>query len=264
MTWDRRHFLRVGALALAGRATASAPATATEKPSDLTFVVVNDIHYRDQRCGAWLGKVTASLLALHPRPAFIMLAGDLSDLGAPEQLGPVQEIFRALPIPIRTVIGNHDYTAAGSRAAYEKTFGPTLNYRFDAGECQFLALDTTQGRAVYRTRIPAETLTWLDGELPRLSLKRPLVVLTHFPLGWNWLRPLNAHEVIDRLQPYGLQAVFSGHWHGATEHVEGSAHLSTGRCCSWWRNNHDGSKEKGYALCHLRSGVVSHEFVAVS
>ena len=143
------------------------------------------------------------------------------------------------------------------------TVDPRLNYRFELAGCQFLALDTTQGRSVYRTRIPAETLTWLDDRLPTLSRDRPLIVLTHFPLGRNWLRPVNAHEVLDRLRPFPLQATFSGHWHGLTERHENSVHLSTGRCCSWWRTNHDGSPLKGYALCHVRSGAVTHEFVSV-
>ena len=109
----------------------------------------------------------------------------------------------------------------GSRAAYEALFGRTLNYRFDVGDCQFLALDTTQGRSVYRTRIAPETLAWVEAELPRLSPKKPVIVLTHFPLGRNWLRPTNAHALVERLRPYGLQASFSGHWHGLTDRTEG-------------------------------------------
>jgi predicted MPP superfamily phosphohydrolase len=257
MPISRRTFLQTGAMALAGSAMA-APA-----PADFSFAVLNDLHYRDARCGDWFQRVTASLLGQRPRPAFIVLAGDLSDLGTGEQLGAVHEIFRALPMPVHRIIGNHDYTLEGSREPYERTIGASLNFRFTHAGCEFLALDTTQKRSVYRTHIPAETFTWLDRQLPTVSRDRPLIVLTHFPLGRNWLRPLNAHTLVERLRPYPLQAVFSGHWHGLTDRLEHSIHLSTSRCCSWWRTNHDGSPEKGYALCEMRDGQVSHRFVPV-
>lgn len=259
---NRRQFLQTGSLALAGAAFSSAQASAASG-TDFTFAVLNDLHYRDARCGEWFQKVAASLLAQKPRPAFVVLAGDLSDVGTAEQLGPVNEIFRALPLPVHRVIGNHDYTLEGSREAYEQIVGGRLNYRFAWGGCQFLALDTTQKRSVYRTRIPAETLAWLDQELPTISKENPVIVLTHFPLGRNWLRPLNAHVVLERLRPYPLQAAFCGHWHGLTDREEHTVHLSTGRCCSWWRTNHDGSPEKGYTLAAIRDGRVSHRFVAV-
>jgi len=246
---------------VAGAASALASG-AGEKP-DFQFVVANDLHYRDERCGAWLGKVTAAIRALHPQPAFVVLAGDLAESGTREQLGAVREIFHPLPMPVRTVIGNHDYTDDQRREPFLDLFGQTLNYRFREGGCEFLALDTTQGREVFRTRIANETLSWLDAALPGVSRSRPLIVLTHFPLGRNWLRPVNSASLINRLRPFAFQASFSGHWHGWTEPVERGVHLSTGRCCSWWRANHDGSPLKGFALCRVRDGMVRHEFIKV-
>jgi 3',5'-cyclic AMP phosphodiesterase CpdA len=246
-------------------ASVGAPLAAfgAREPADFSFVVVNDIHYRDQRCGVWLGQVAEAIRGLRPRPAFVALAGDLAESGTREQLGAVREIFRALPVPVRVMIGNHDYTDDQRREPYLELFGPNLNYRFREGGCEFLALDTTQGREVFRTRVPRETVGWLDQTLPGVSRNRPLIVLTHFPLGRNWLRPLNAGAVMERLRPFAFQASFSGHWHGLTESTERRAHLSTGRCCSWWRANHDGSPLKGFALCSVRDGAVRHSFVAV-
>ncbi len=262
----RRSFLRLASVGTVA-ASLGLPASARNDPArsdaPFSFVVVNDLHYRDERCTAWFQRVVARLAAMRLRPAFVMLAGDLSEDGTPEQLAAVQRIFAALPMPVRTVIGNHDYTLAGERAPFERFFGPQLNYHFAHGGCQFVALDTTQKRSVYRTHIPAETFTWLDATLPRLARAQPTIILTHFPLGQNWLRPLNVHQLLDRFRAHQLLATFSGHWHGLTERTEGSIHLSTSRCCSWWRENHDGSPEKGYTECHVNGGAVQHAFVAV-
>ncbi|HEV7406078.1 MAG TPA: metallophosphoesterase [Chthoniobacteraceae bacterium] len=268
----RRRFLRLATAGAAGLTLPGAHAASERPSSGFTFAVANDLHYRDARCGDWLRRVADHVRAQRPRPAFLVLAGDLSEDGTPEQLTAVRRIFTPLPMPVKLLIGNHDHTVEGDCSAYEAICGAPFNYRFDHGGCQFLALDTTQGRSVYRTRIAASTFDWVDAALPSLSRERPTIVLTHFPLGRNWLRPLNAHRLLERFREQRLLATFSGHWHGITERQEGSVHLSTGRCCAWWRENHDGSDEKGYTLCQVSSRrsearvewAVEHRFVAVA
>lgn len=231
--------------------------------SGFSFVVVNDLHYRDARCGDWLERVAKSIRTLHPRPAFCFLDGDLSEDGTREQLGAVREIFKPLPLPVKAVAGNHDCSDDGRHEAFDRLFRGADNFHFDVDGWHFLALDTTEGRAVYRTKIGDATFAWVDGELRRFDKSRPLVVLTHFPLGRNWLRPRNAAALVGRLKERDLRAVLSGHWHGNTERQEAGAFLSTSRCCSWWRENHDGSDLKGYTLCRVAEGHISHEFVAL-
>jgi predicted MPP superfamily phosphohydrolase len=264
----RRAWLRLTACGLAGATLttrASGAGTGIGEPaSAFSFIVANDLHYRDARCAKWFLDVVANIRALQPQPAFVVLAGDLSEDGASEQLGAVQEIFATLPMPVKTVIGNHDYSHAEQRSSFIDRFGAPLNRRFTFRDWQFLTLDTTEGRRVYRTRVPDETLQWMDRVLPQLSRSEPLVVITHFPLGRNWLRPMNAHALLERLRPFNLQATFSGHWHGWTKRVEHHIPLTTGRCCSWWRENHDGSDAKGYLLCRASAAGVTHQFVQVT
>jgi predicted MPP superfamily phosphohydrolase len=232
--------------------------------ADFHFVVLNDLHYRDARCGEWLGRVAADIRALRPAPAFCVLDGDLAESGTRAQLGAVREIFTPLPMPLRVVIGNHDCAEDGNRSEFEALFGKAPNFGFEHKEWKFLVLDTTQGPDVYRTRIAASTLDWLDKKLSTLNRNRPVLVLTHFPLGRNWLRPLNAGLVLERFKKHSLRGVLSGHWHGITEREQGDVMLSTSRCCSWWRDNHDGSDLKGYTLCQVRDGTLTHRFVPVA
>ncbi len=272
----RREFLRLGAAASGALALEPCAAAGLgdgkngrdgsallKGEDDFHFVVVNDLHYRDAQCAPWFERVTASIRNLRPRPAFVMLAGDLSESGLSEQLGAVHEIFRVLPMPVHSVVGNHDCTEQGDFSVYRSIYGPVFNYQFHCGDWQFLAFDSTQGPEVFWTKISNDSLAWLDQVKPSLSRERPLVLLTHFPLGRNWLRPRNARLVMERLRGYNVQATLGGHWHGITEFAERGIHLSTNRCCSWWRTNHDGSPLKGYALCRVRGGKLTHEFQAV-
>ena len=115
-----------------------------------------------------------------------------------------------------------------------------------------------------QTTIQPATLRWLDDLLPKLDPRRPTVVFTHFPLGPKVThRPLNADEVLKRFKEHNLRAVFGGHFHGFTERKLRETILTTNRCCSLTKGNHDGTKEKGYFLCHAQDGRITRKFVEV-
>jgi hypothetical protein len=108
-------------------------------------------------------------------------------------------------------------------------------------------------------------LAWLDARSPQLDRRRPTVVFTHFPLAHAApLTPLNSDAVLERLIEFNLRAVFSGHHHGFTESFHRRALLVTNRCCARIRDNHDGSKTKGYWLCKAQRGELAWEFVDYS
>src|SRR5437867_12781529 len=107
--FTRREMIALSARAglgfgLAGRA-ASASDSSTES---FSFLVVNDIHYFDRRCGAWLENAIRKMQSHAPKPDFCVIAGDLSERGRREELGAVREISSALGVPLCTLPGNHD------------------------------------------------------------------------------------------------------------------------------------------------------------
>ena len=75
--------------------------------------------------------------------------------------------------------------------------------------------------------------------------------------------PHSADELLLRFKEHNLQAVFNGHFHGFTERKLGRVTLTTNKCCSISRENHDGTKEKGYFLCTAKDGKVTREFAEV-
>ena len=157
-------------------------------------------------------------------------------------LGAVKEIFAGVNVPMYVVPGNHDYARGDIRKAYDELFPERLNYAFDHKGWQFVALDTTEGTKYQNTTISDTTLKWLDGQLPKLDKKKPLVVFTHFPLGEGVrMRPKNADAVLKRLTDYNLRAAYNGHFHAFTEKKAGDAVLTTNKCCAFSKGNHDGT-----------------------
>lgn len=265
MKLSRRELLRQSPTALL--AASLWPGTLAAKDADtsaFTFLVVNDLHSFDKMCQPWFEKVAKQMSGHAEKPAFLMIAGDLSEDGKANQLAAVKEIFAGSKLPFYVVPGNHDYTKDQERKPYDELFTDRLNYTFDHAGWQFVALDTTEGTKYQNTTIAADTLKWLDDKLPKLDKKKPLVVVTHFPLGEGVrMRPTNADGVLKRLTNFNLRAAYSGHFHSFTEKKVGEAILTTNKCCAFSKGNHDGTKEKGYFLVTAKDGKLERKFVEV-
>ncbi len=264
-TLTRREMLRLGAAGLVGLGLQPRRLLGKGAPAagEFTFIAVNDLHFSDALCRPWFDEVVAQMKRSAPTAEFCLLGGDLADEGSPEQLSGVREAFARLGMPVHAVVGNHDYLPGTSdRSAYERIFPGQINYHFPHRGWQVLGLDTTEGTQSRDTFISDATLRWLDATLPQLAPEKPTIVLTHFPLGiFTPARPRNANALLARLAKLNLRAAFSGHFHGFTVRPFGSAALTTDRCCSRIRANHDGSPQKGWFVCEASGERVRRQFV---
>lgn len=261
MTTTRRRFLGLsGGALLSGLLPAPAPA----EPGEFSFLAVNDLHYRDERCRAWLEGVMRRMRAEEAGPRFLLVCGDLANDGRGDQIRGVRGVLEGLGLPYYPTIGNHDHADDGTRQDYEAAFPDRLNYRFEHAGWHFLGLDTSEKTKYTGTTIAPETLRFVDGALAAIPREAPIVVFTHFPLGFATpMRPVNADALVERFKDHNLRAAFSGHFHGLTERRWRNAVLTTHRCCSLARDNHDGTKPEGYFLCRAAGGEITRKFVEV-
>jgi 3',5'-cyclic AMP phosphodiesterase CpdA len=263
-TPTRRELLRLSAgTLLAAGLWPGTLAAGDPQTDDFHFLVVNDTHWRDAFGSDWFLGLAKQLKGHAEKPAFVLLAGDLSDDGTQDQLGAMRDFCKWVDLPVWVVPGNHDYLEPTDRRPYEQHFPDRINYRFDHRGWQFVALDSTEGKQFHATSIQAPTLKWLDDTLPKLDKKRPTIVFTHFPLGPGVkMCPGNADDVLKRFKEHNLRAVFCGHYHADTETRVGEVVLTTNRCCSFAVANHSpAGKAKGYFLCRAKAGQVKHTFV---
>ena len=263
---SRRDMLKLSATALLGAGLWPGLLRAGDAPDtgDFSFLVANDLHYVDAKSDDFFARAVRQMRSADPKPEFCLLAGDLAQDGTRQQLAPLLDHLKALDLPLRTVPGNHDYVAQNDRKAYDELFKDSLNYHFTHRGWQFVALDSTDGQRASDTSILPEPLKWLDDQLPKLSKERPTVVFTHFPLGPLVVyRPKNADDLLGRFKEYNLQAAFCGHFHSFTERQVGKSIVTTNKCCSFARANHDGTREKGYFLVTAKAGELTRQFVEV-
>jgi hypothetical protein len=256
----RREILRLAGLTLVAPSFVHGEAAA---PGTFEFIVVNDTHYLDEQCGAWMKRVIAAMHASAPQAVFCLHAGDVTDNGTREESAAMAKLFAALAIPLHPVPGNHDYFSDPSRAGYDAIFPGKANYRIAHAGWQFLALDTTQGVDFNGTSISGATLAWLEKELPKFDRSQPVFSFTHFPLAESSeLRPVNTDALLGLLTKTNLRWVHSGHWHGESVQPAGEFTLSISRCCARIRGNRDGSPLKGWHVYRAApDGKLARRFV---
>lgn len=256
----RREVIRLAGLTLVAHTFAR---DAEAAPGSFEFIVVNDTHYFDEECGAWLARAAAAMRESAPAAVFCLHAGDLTDRGTAAACVAMAQLFGDIAGPLHPVPGNHDYITDTDRSGYDAVFPGKLNYRFTHAGWQFLALDTTQGTDFADTIIAPATLAWLDNESPKLDPRVPTFAFTHFPLGDGVeMRPLNADALIARLAKTNVRWVHSGHWHGESVKPAGKFTLTTSRCCARIRTNRDGSPLKGWHVYRAApDGTLARRFV---
>lgn len=122
-----------------------------ELPSGRRFVVLTDVHIgslgRDMLARAAVDDINDL------EPEFVVIPGDFTEDGEPEQFAQAKEIFDGLRCPYHVVLGNHDAVQRSTREPfgekfYAETFGTeAVDHVLGCGDLQVALVDTTDPTA---------------------------------------------------------------------------------------------------------------------
>jgi 3',5'-cyclic AMP phosphodiesterase CpdA len=268
---DRRTFTRGLALAGAGLVSglwpgrALAQDAAAGEQGNFTFISVNDLHFTDAKlCPPWFEKTFNGMRESAPQAEFVLVSGDLTSECTRVEFAGIRECFEMLKLPVYVTCGNHDMTLLADHKLYDEYFPGRYHYAFEHRGWQFFGFNTANGRGADNISMKASVFKWQDENLKKYDPRKPSVIFTHFPQGFGLKRrSVNSDQFLAGFKDFNVQAILNGHWHGYSETAWRDAWITTDRCCSRYRDNHDGSPLKGWFVCEARDGRVTRRFVPV-
>jgi predicted phosphodiesterase len=204
-----------------------------EPPSyPLRFALLSDTHhpYGD----AVFAQIREQLLQLSPRPAFAVVIGDFVDAGTQEEYLGYLDMIDPYPIPIFSVIGNHEQggTTFEESEQHRKVYGTLFgaeDFSFDYAGSRFIAMNDIVLR---RDGLSDAQIKFLEKELASAPPDR--YVLMHQPppvLPAPWGPPpfFNVDAFYSLVERYGVKIVASGHVHEYKHRrVDGVDYVETG------------------------------------
>ena len=169
-----------------------------------------------------------ALLRLDPRPDCVIVSGDLTDCGLPEEFALLRELFARLPMPVFAVPGNHDrrdpFREAFAAGGYLPAAG-YLNFAVDRGPVRIVGLDSLVAGESHGALAP-ETLAFLDDALSARPDAPTLVMLHHppFETGIGHMDPVRLLSGADDLAAIlarhpQVERLLCGHVHRAIQTV---------------------------------------------
>lgn len=142
--------------------------------------------------------------------AFVVITGDITELGTNEEIKRAKQIFDELKVPYYIIPGNHDtgWSESGGDS-FIKIFGND-KFSFEYSGIRFLGCASGPYLRMSDGHVPRGAINWLDKELSNVKAKQPVIFLNHYPINDgldNW------YEITDRLRHHNTWAILCGHGH---------------------------------------------------
>lgn len=148
---------------------------------------------------------------------FVVVAGDLTKVGAVEELTAVRKALMESGLKYYVIPGNHDR----DKKAFVGLFGETYQ-SFKKGEVKFILVDNSGWRG-----LGVEQRSWLDNEVQECRIIQCLVVM-HMPLNHGFSEHImgednekvttEAKEILVLLRDNGVKEIIAGHLHYASSY----------------------------------------------
>jgi Icc-related predicted phosphoesterase len=199
----------------------------------MRIAALADLHYSPQS----YDKIREQMSKIRDEAELLVLAGDLTNYGRPQEMESLLAMLVRLRIPIVAVLGNHDYesgehnklmemmSAEGVKVldgtAYERDgvgFAGTKGFLGGFGRSMLTAFGEPEVKAFVQAGID-EALK-LERALSQLRTEKRVIVIHYSPIGdtvegepkeiYPYLGSSRLMEVCDR---HGANVVFHGHAH---------------------------------------------------
>lgn len=175
------------------------------------FAFISDTHIGSPNGGAEEDlRRTVRDINAQPGIAFVVITGDITELGTNEELKLAKQILDSLRVKWYIIPGNHDTGWSESGGVMFTTVFGYDKFNFSYEGIAFLGCPSGPYVRMSDGHVPRSAVNWLDGELKKLAPEQPVIFLNHYPID-NSLD--NWYDITDRLRKYNTWAILCGHGH---------------------------------------------------
>jgi outer membrane protein assembly factor BamB/Icc-related predicted phosphoesterase len=181
----------------------------TGKPFRFAFLSDTHIGSPDGKAEEDLRRTVADINQMSDI-AFVVITGDITELGTNEELKLAKQVFDGLKVPYYIIPGNHDsgWSESGG-VMFKEVFGYD-QFSFEYAGIRFLGCPSGPYVRMSDGHIPRSSLNWIDKELSKVQIAQPVIFLNHYPID-NGLD--NWYEITNRFRRYNTWAILCGHGH---------------------------------------------------
>ena len=208
----KRILLLLGAalLAIAELQARRAPQHILPDASELRFAFLTDVHVTpggesDSLLRAAVREINASACD------FVVVTGDLCNMGSDAELKCVRGILKRLRKPCYVVPGNHETTWSESACTtFGKCFGNDGRVAFRAGRYLFVGFAAGPYMKMADGSVRREDLQWIEEQMQAACPDERIVAFCHYPLTNDVTNRLDVTSLLHR---YGVRFDLCGHYH---------------------------------------------------
>lgn len=179
------------------------------------------------------------LINLERRPDVVLMTGDLTDFGRPEEYQLLRKLIEPLEMPVYAIPGNHDERENFRKGFCDHSYLPPsgdLSYVVEEFPVRMVGIDTTIPGKPGGEMNP-DRLTWLDEKLSADPDKATLIFMHHPPIltgiqhmdvqncsnGDAFGRLLEKHSQVRHVLCGHVHRPIHTQWHGVTVSIAPSA-----------------------------------------
>lgn len=258
------------------------------EPASHVIIHVSDPHFLAG--GARLGGVydvesnfartLDAIRAVHPRPAAIVVTGDLADLGEPDAYrrlrAAVEPVAEELGTTVVWVAGNHDERPAmrSGLLDLEPSQEPVTGV-WDLGGLRLVALDTSVP-GWHHGDLDEGQLVWLAEVLRRPAPHGTLLAMHHPPLPshlplFDILELRHQDELAEVIRGSDVRGILAGHLHYSSHGMFAGVPVSVSSATCYTMNVARPAAEvngmdaaQAFQIVHVRPDTITHTVVPVT
>ena len=185
-------------------------ASAEVKP--FTFVHISDVHVGSGNNEELLIKALKEIDKAVPEAEFIIITGDLTDLGSGDELTSYVNAIKATKKKVYSVPGNHDgrWSESG-KEMFKKIVGPSYE-KWDVNGIRFISMDVSMLVEQY-AHFDGTQIKKLEADLSSLPDGAPAIICFHHPPFHSSRFFDNDMEFAELIRKYNVPLVLDGHGH---------------------------------------------------